>query len=57
MCNTVHADEEDAQATDYTVVMNDRAEWYGVGWERGTTMHWQGRQSVRLHDLSGKTSF
>lgn len=29
MCNTVHADVEDTQATGYTVVMDDRAGWYG----------------------------
>lgn len=53
MCNTVHADVEDTQATGYTVVMDDRAGWYGFGWERGTTMHSQGMQPVRLHDLGG----
>lgn len=54
MRNTVHANEDDTQATDYTVVMDDRAEWCVAGWERGTTMHWQGRQSVRLHGLRSK---
>lgn len=39
MCNTVHAKEEDTQATDYTVVVDDRAEWYVTGWDRGATMH------------------
>lgn len=43
MWNAVHADEEDTQARDSTVVMDDRAKWAGTGWDGvGTTMHWQG---------------
>lgn len=57
MSNTTHANEEDAQVTDFKGVMDDRAEWYVTGWDWGTTMHWQGRQSVRLHGLRSKKEF